>query len=100
MAVLCPENRHGSPATSPPGLQSLLTLASTWGEFPQAMNHALTGLAWPMRRTLTSSLGGLSIGPNGNRSPHRWERLICGWTSRLAGMAWQRRTAQSSKTVC
>ena len=75
-AVLCPENRHGSPTTSPPGLQSLLTLASTWGEFPLAMNHALTGLAWPMRRTLTSSLGGSSIGPNGNRSPHRWERLI------------------------
>ena len=100
MAVPCPENRHGSPTTSPPGLQSLLTLASTWGEFPLAMNHALTGLVWPMRRTLTSSLGGSSIGPNGNRSPHRWERLICGWTSRLAGMAWQRRTAQSSKTAC
>ena len=25
MAVLCPENRHGSPTTLPPGLQSLLT---------------------------------------------------------------------------
>ena len=76
MVVLCPENRHGSPTASPVGLQSLLTLASTWGEFPQAMNHALTGLVWPMRRTLTSSLGGSSTGPNGNISPHRWERLI------------------------